>query len=111
MYFTKQKHKTIFYKIYKKLDNLKFNEALNRELTKHDLNNTDHEIFHEIVLSILIAHAPLKMKHLSKSVKSSYKESKAKKHFKKRTESTEPVYNYQRNVCVSLLKKLKRSYF
>ena len=88
MYFTKQKHKTIFYKIYKKLDNLKFNEALNRELTKHDLNNTDHEIFHEIVLSVLIAHAPLKMK-------SSYKESKAKKHFKKRTESTEPVYNYQ----------------
>ena len=27
---------------------------------KHDLNNIDHENFHEIVLSILNAHAPLK---------------------------------------------------
>ena len=31
---------------------------------KHDLNNIDYENFHEIVLSILNAHAPLKKKHL-----------------------------------------------
>ena len=31
---------------------------------KHDLNNTDYENFHEVVLSILNAHAPLKKKHL-----------------------------------------------
>ena len=42
---------------------LKFKEALNRELIKHDLNNVHYEIFHEIVLSILNAHAPLKKKH------------------------------------------------
>ena len=64
MFFTKQKHETIFYRNYKKFDNLKFKEALNRDLMKHDLNNTDYEIFHEIVLSILNAHAPLKKKHL-----------------------------------------------
>ena len=64
MYFTKQKRETIFYKNYKKFDNLKFKEALNRELMKHGLNNIDYEIFHEIVLSILNAHAPLKKKHL-----------------------------------------------
>ena len=31
---------------------------------KHDLNNIDYEIFHDILLSILNAHAPLKKKHL-----------------------------------------------
>ena len=31
---------------------------------KHDLNNIDHENFHEIVLSILNAHVPFKKQHL-----------------------------------------------
>ena len=64
MYFTKQKHEIIFCRNYKKIDNLKFKEALNRELIKHDLNNIDYEVFHKIVHSILNAHAPLKKKHL-----------------------------------------------
>ena len=55
MYFTKQKHETIFYRNYKKIDNLKFKEALNRELMKHCLNDIDYENFHEVVLSILKA--------------------------------------------------------
>ena len=59
MFFTKKKQ-TIFYMNLKKSDSLKFN----RELMKHDLNNIDYENFHEIVLSILNAHAPLKKKHL-----------------------------------------------
>ena len=59
MYFTKQKHETIFYKNYNKFDNLKFKEALNRELMKHDLNNIDYENFHETMLSVLNAHGPL----------------------------------------------------
>ena len=50
IFFTKQKHETIFYRNYKKFDNPKFKEALNRELVKYDLNNIDHENFHEIVL-------------------------------------------------------------
>ena len=57
-------HETIFYRNYKKFDHLKFKEALNRELMKHDLNNIGYENFHEIVLSILNVHAPLKKKHL-----------------------------------------------
>ena len=39
-------------------------KALNIEITKHDVNNVDFGIFHEILLSILNAHAPLKMKHV-----------------------------------------------
>ena len=64
MFFRKKKHETNFYRNSKNFDNLKFKEALNRELMKHDLNNIDYEYFHEIVLSILNAHAPLRKKHL-----------------------------------------------
>ena len=64
MFFTKQKHETIFYRNYKKFDNLKFKEARNRKLMKQDLNNKDYENFHVIVLSILNAHAPLNKRHL-----------------------------------------------
>ena len=35
-------------------------KALNRELTKNGVNNTDYEFFHETVISIYNAHAPLK---------------------------------------------------
>ena len=60
MYFTKQKQEIIFYRNYKKFDNLKLKEELNRELMKHDANNIDYEIFHWIVLSIFNVHAGLK---------------------------------------------------
>ena len=60
MFFKKQKYETIFYRNYKKFDNLKFKETLNRGLMKHDLNNIDYENVHELVLSNLNAHAPLK---------------------------------------------------
>ena len=40
--------------IIKKNDNLKFKEALNRELMKNDVNSKDYKIFHETVLSILM---------------------------------------------------------
>ena len=46
MFFTKQKHETIFYRNYKKFDNLKLKEALDKELMKHDFNNIDYENFH-----------------------------------------------------------------
>ena len=56
MFFTKQKQKPIFYRNYKELDDLTFKEALNRELAKCNLNNTDYAIFHGIVISILHVH-------------------------------------------------------
>ena len=121
MLFTKHKHETIFYRNYEKCDNLKFKEALNRELMKHDLNNIDYENFHEIVLSILNAHALLKKKHLRANHASfltkEFRKAVMKRarlrnvYLKKRTEATKAAYNYQRNICVSLLRKSKRSYF
>ena len=110
MYFTKQKHEAIFYRHYKIFDILKFKEVLNRELSKNDANNEDCEIFHEIVLSILNAHGPLKKKHLRANhatfVTKELQKSKAKKCLlKKQTEATQASYNYQQNVCVTLLRK------
>ena len=117
MFFTKQKHETIFYRNYKKFDNLKFKEALNRELMKHDLNSIDYKNFHEIVLSILNAHAPLKKKRLRANhasfVSKEFRKAVMKTarlrnvYLKKRTEATKTANNYQRNICVSLLRKLK----
>ena len=120
MFFMKQQHETIFYRNCKKFDNLKFKEALNRELMKHGLNNIDYENFHEIVLSILNAHAPLKKKHvranhasfMTKEIrKAVMKRAKLiKVYLKKRTEATKAAYNYQRNICISLLRISKRFY-
>ena len=57
MYFTKQKMGlSICYRNYKDNYNLKFREELNRELTKHEANNRDQEIFHEIVCFQFLMH-------------------------------------------------------
>ena len=44
--------------------NTNLKETLKRELKKYYINNLDYEIFHELVLSILNAHTPLKKKQL-----------------------------------------------
>ena len=54
MFFTKQKHETIYYRNYKKFDNLKFKEALNRELMKHDLSNIIMKIFMRLCFQFLM---------------------------------------------------------
>ena len=43
--FTKQIHETN-----RRFDNLKFKESLNGELVKHNVNDVNYEIFHDILL-------------------------------------------------------------
>ena len=50
MFFSKQKHETVFFRNYKKFDNSTFSEALNRELLKYDLNNIEYDTFQEIMV-------------------------------------------------------------
>ena len=50
MFFSKQKHETVFFRNYKKFDNSTFSEALNRELLKYDLNNIEYDAFQEIMV-------------------------------------------------------------
>ena len=88
---------------------------------KHDLNNVDYENFHEIVLSTLNTHAPLKKKHLranqasfvtKESRKAVMKRARLRNiYLKKRTEATKAAFSYPENIGVSLPRKSKRSYF
>ena len=64
MFFSKQKHETVFFRNYKTFDNSAFREALNRELLKYDLNNIEYVTFQEIIVSLLNVYAPLKKKYL-----------------------------------------------
>ena len=64
MFFSKQKHGTVFFRNYKKFDNPAFREALNRKLRKYDLNNIEYDTFQEIIVSLLKVYAPLKKKYL-----------------------------------------------
>ena len=98
--------------------NTNLKETLKRELKKYYINNLDYEIFHELVLSILNAHTPLKKKHLRANqatfVTKEFRKAIVKRArqrnvcCKKRTEATKAVYNYQQHICVSLPRK---SYF
>ena len=73
------------------------------------------------MLSALNVHAPLKKKHLRANhasfvtkefQKVVMKRAKLRNvYLKKRTEATKAAYIYQRNICVSLHRKSKRSYF
>ena len=120
MFFSKQKHKTVFFRNYKKFNNSAFREALNRELLKFDLNNIEYDIFQEIIVSLLNVYAPLK-KYL-RANHSSFVTKELRKaimqrtrlrntYLKQHTEATKTAYNQQRNRCISILRKSKRSYF
>ena len=64
IFYSKQKHKTVFFRNYKKFDNSAFKEALNRELLKYDLNNIKYDTFQEIIVSVLNVYASLKKQNL-----------------------------------------------
>ena len=64
MFFSKQKHETVFFRNYKKFYNSTFREALNRDLPKYDLNNIEYDTFQEIIVFLLNVFASLKKKHL-----------------------------------------------
>ena len=118
MFFSKQKHETVFFRNYKKFDNSAFREALNRELLKYDLNNIEYDTFQEIIVSLLNVYASLKKKYL-RANHASFVTNELRKaimlrtrlrniYLKQRTETTKVAYNRQRNKCVCILKKSKK---
>ena len=115
------KVETVLFRNYKKFDNSAFREALNRELLKYDLNNIEYDTCQEIIASLLSVYAPLKKKYL-RANHASFVTKELRKaimlrtrlrniYLKQRTETTKVAYNRQRNKCVSILKKSKKSYF
>ena len=103
MFFRNQKHETVFFQ---KFDNSAFKEAF--------------DTFQEIIVSLLNVYAPLKKKYL-RANHASFVIKELRKaimqrtrlrniYLKQRTEATKVAYNQQRNKCVSILKKSKRTY-
>ena len=104
MFFRNQKHETVFFQ---KFDNSAFKEAF--------------DTFQEIIVSLLNVYAPLKKKYLranhasfvTKELRKAVMQKTGLRniYLKQCTEATKVAYNQQRNKCVSILKKSKRSYF
>ena len=106
-------------KIYKNANLLK--EELNNKLLNIDISNAELVEFTNTVLSILDKHAPIKRKYIrannsafmTKELRAAIMQrSKLRQKFlKERTNDSKHLYNRQRNLCVSLLRKTKRDYF
>ena len=106
---------------YKNFHNQVFQGGLNSELLKIDLDNADLSEFTEMFLSILEKHAPKKQKFIRANNpnfvtkilrKDTKKRSKlSKKYLCERTNEAKSLYNKQRNLFASILRKNKRGYF
>ena len=121
VFYKKQKPKIIQYRSCKNFDNQVFQRELNSELLKIDLNNAELSEFTENFLSILDKHAPRKQKFIrannsnfvTKSLsKAIMKRSKLRnKYLRERTNKAKSLYNKQRNLCESILRKNKGDFF
>ena len=121
LFYEKQKPKIIHYRNYKTFNANLFKEELNNELLNIDINNAELVEFTSTVLSVLDKHAPIKRKYIrannsafmTKELRAAIMQrSKLRQKFlKERTNDSKHLYNRQRNLCVSLLRKTKRDYF
>ena len=90
-------------------------------LAKIDLSKAELAEFHNELSSVLNKHAPIKYKYIRASNFSYMTKSLSKeimlrsrlnnKFLKTKTEESKELYNKQQNLCVTLLRKTKRSYF
>ena len=121
VFYKKQNPKIIQYRNYKTFNDQLFRMELDKELAKIDLNNAELVEFHNELLSVLNKNAPIKYKYIrannsSYMTKSLRKEIMLRsrlrnKFLKTKTEESKQLYNKQRNLCVTLLRKAKRNYF
>ena len=110
-----------FSEIIKKFDNSIFREALNRKLLKYNSNNKDYDTFQEIIVSLLNVctfkektyiranHASFVTKEVRQAIMQRTRLRNI--YLKQHTDTTKVTYNQQRNKCVGILKKSKRSYY
>ena len=119
VFYKKQKPKIIQYRSCKNLDNQVFQRELNSELLKIDSNNAELSEFTEMFLSILDKHTPKKQKFIrannSNFVTKNLRKAIMKrlklrnKYLRERTNEMKSLYNKQRNLCVSILRKIRET--
>ena len=118
-YFTKVKPNYISYRSYKKFDGVSFRYDLENALKiKKEIS---YENFENIYMNVLNKHAPLRQKtvranespFMNKVLKKAImKRSRLRnKYLRDNCNENENAYKKQRNICVNLLRKQKRSYF
>ena len=113
--------KVIQHRDYKKLDYTIFNNNLPKQTKNLNFSELDFVALRKIFMEILDKFAPLKKKYIranhSKFVtkelsKTIMLRSKLRNQFlKTKTQDSKMKYNKQRNLCVSLTRKAKRSYY
>ena len=101
MFYTKQKHNTVFYRNYTTFHSKKFKAKL-----KFYINNIDFQTFHNILLSVLNENVFLKQKQHKANNAGFIAKDIRKPIMKLKTESSRIAYNKQRNLCTSLLKSI-----
>ena len=119
--FRKKPPKVVRYRDYKYYSRTKFQNDLNFSLAGIDLNRMSNDEYVALLLGILNKHAPLKVKYIrgnnqpfmTKELRKEHmKRTKLRNKFRKdKNKTNEIAYKKQRNVCVNLLKKVKRNYF
>ena len=121
MHYSKQQHKVIKYRCYKKFDPDVFRSDLLKELSSINLKNDEFDEFKYLVFKVLEAHAPVKEKYIRYNQgpfmtndlrKAIMNRSRLFNKFKKdNSEQNKWAYKKQRNLCVKLLKKAKRTFY
>ena len=120
-YFKKKPPKIISYRNYKNFSQLNFRTEIDRYFSVCDILKMSHDQFVSIFMDIFNRHAPLKFKYIrandnpfmTKQLRKAIMlRSKLHNNFyKDRTMQSHIAYKRQRNVCTSLLKKIKRDYY
>ena len=113
--------KIISYRTYKQFNEGKFKDLFLSYLNELEMSDLSVDVFKMTFLNALNSFAPVKKKYLranhSKFVNKELSEAMMlrtklrNKFYKQKTTETRSAYNKQRNICISILRKAKRSYF
>ena len=119
--FRKMPAKIIKYRDYKNYSAANFNYELGYHLSSTDLQNISNDDFVSLAMEIFNCHAPLKQKCVRANDSPFVTKELRKEHMKRsrlrnkflrdKSEANIKAYKLQRNKCVSLLKKAKKSYY
>ena len=117
--FLKSKPKEIIYRDFKKFSEESFNEELSLKLTNECVN--DYSSFENIFLDTLNHHAPVNKKllkanhalYITKTLRKAImrRSNLQTKYFKTRTPESLKKYRKQKNYCIRLYKKERKTFF
>ena len=120
-YFKKNPPRVVYYRNYKKFDEHRFRNDLHTEIYTNSENNTNYEEIKTKIMKQINKSAPMKKKFIrannspfmnKKLHKAIMTRSRYKNRYNKNpTTENEMKYKKQRNICVNLLKKAKRTYY